>query len=387
MNENDRKSRELFLKYYEGLDPALPDLLSSREIGFIPFGGTMVRHRALSGKDELRDFLLKTVPRHLYYSTAYYRYPENKKMDLKEWLGAELIFDLDADHIPGADKLPYEEILSQVKKHTERLVFKYLMDDFGFTEDEIHISFSGGRGYHVHILSEKVYMLDSDSRREIANFIRGEGLDQKNFIYEMRKQSNADRGWFKAIDDAYTEFNRRIASGDDETLQELNRCLGNKNSSRAFVNALKSGVRVEKRIEKKEAVFTKPGIEKYEVMDQRDEQVLQTVLRSTVQANSSEIDEPVTTDIHRLIRFPLSLHGKTGLKVLPMSLSEFGSFDPLRDAVPECFRVGMEKVNMRTGFRIRYGEDLFELDQGLNEVPQYVALFVAGIGLGQFNLE
>ena len=38
----------------------------------------------------------------------------------KEWLGAELIFDLDADHIEGADKMTYMEILAEVKKtHTE----------------------------------------------------------------------------------------------------------------------------------------------------------------------------------------------------------------------------------------------------------------------------
>lgn len=387
MNLDEQKCRELFLKYYSGLDPVPPELLSSREIGFIPFGGSMVRHRSLAGKDEVAKFLRKTVPRHLYYSTAYYRYPGNNKMNLKEWLGAELIFDLDADHIPGADRLSYEEILRQVKSHTGRLVFRFLMDDFGFTEDDINISFSGGRGYHVHILSDRVYSLDSDSRREITNYIRGEGLDQKNFIYEMRRQNSAENGWFRIIDEAFTAFSRGIASGEKEALATLDRSLGNRNSSKAFLNAMKSGVKAGRSLEKKEDVFTRPGGEKYQVMDQRDEQVLKTIMADAVASSSAEIDEPVTTDVHRLIRFPLSLHGKTGLRVLPLSLAEFEEFDPLRDSVPDCFRDGLEKVNMRSKYRIRFGDDDFSLDAGINEVPEFVSLFVVGIGLGTYKLE
>jgi len=44
-----------------------------------------------------------------------------------------------------------------------------------------------------------------------------------------------------------------------------------------------------------------------------------------------EIDAVVTSDTHRLIRVPLSLHGKTGLaKVMVANLA---AFDPFMDAV------------------------------------------------------
>ncbi len=118
-------------------------------------------------------------------------------MQEKEWLGAELIFDLDADHIEGANKMTYAQILDEVKKHTLRLI-NVLMDDFGFTEDNIHLYFSGGRGYHVHIESDAVYQLDSDARREIGDYIRIEGInidDLKNldddfFNYGILKKLN-----------------------------------------------------------------------------------------------------------------------------------------------------------------------------------------------------
>jgi len=48
--------------------------------------------------------LEEKTPIHLYYSSAYYEEPSADKMDLKGWLGSDLIFDIDSDHYPGCDK-------------------------------------------------------------------------------------------------------------------------------------------------------------------------------------------------------------------------------------------------------------------------------------------
>ncbi|RLG46683.1 MAG: hypothetical protein DRO06_04000, partial [Thermoproteota archaeon] len=48
---------------------------------------------------------------------------------------------------------------------------------------------------------------------------------------------------------------------------------------------------------------------------------------------AADIDEQVTSDPHRLTRIPNSLHGKTGLRALTISLSELSDIKPLRDAV------------------------------------------------------
>ncbi len=60
--------------------------------------------------------------------------------------------------------------------------------------------------------------------------------------------------------------------------------------------------------------------------------LLDLVLRQAAIEVQGETDAPVTTDIHRLIRLPGSLHGGTGLRVTPLSLEELAAFDPLRDA-------------------------------------------------------
>ncbi|MFX1338069.1 MAG: hypothetical protein ACFFDK_05630, partial [Promethearchaeota archaeon] len=45
----------------------------------------------------------------------------------------------------------------------------------------------------------------------------------------------------------------------------------------------------------------------------------------------AKIDEPVTIDIHRLIRYPGSLHGATGFKVQEIGLNELENFKPLNE--------------------------------------------------------
>jgi DNA primase small subunit len=45
----------------------------------------------------------------------------------------------------------------------------------------------------------------------------------------------------------------------------------------------------------------------------------------------AEIDTVVTTDIHRLIRLPETLNGKTGLRA--MAVSNLDAFDPFQDPI------------------------------------------------------
>ena len=65
--DSETRMKEIFREYYSNLRYEIPDLLGSREIGFIPFGGTMIRHRSLRGREELGKFLTSIVPRHMYF--------------------------------------------------------------------------------------------------------------------------------------------------------------------------------------------------------------------------------------------------------------------------------------------------------------------------------
>lgn len=364
---SDQKLRELFATHYSDWSMKGPDLLSYREIGYIPFFGSMIRHRKIPNPREMATFVQKTVPRHLYYSSAYYKKPDEKKMQDKEWMGAELIFDLDADHLEGAEKMTYEQILAQIKKHTMRLIDKFLINDLGFEEKDLKLLFSGGRGYHVHVVNDRVYSLSSDSRREIVQYIVASDINAEAFRKNVKNMRKANAGWIELIDN-------EVVSYYSEQLEKAESSDSGKKK-----RVISSDI-----AEKDHVLFTQPGIEKYALMKDRESRILEKIIAKTVRENRVEIDEPVTTDTHRLIRFPNSLHGKTSLLVREIPLEDFKEFDPLSEAIPEAFQEGEEDISVEKGFRITLNRENFNLKAGEQKVPRYLAAYAVASKQAQF---
>ena len=72
--------------------------------------------------------------------------------------------------------------------------------------------------------------------------------------------------------------------------------------------------------------------QKKEVFDALPRRV-QTALRDSALTECAvHADEPVTGDLHRLIRLPGTLHGGTGLLAQSVTLEELRTFDPYRQA-------------------------------------------------------
>jgi len=180
-NSNSKDSFEFlkqeFREYYTTNKIDLPDRFGRREYAFVLFGGRgMLRHIGFDKKTNFSNFLKEKVPMHTYYSSAYYKTPDAAKMQDKDWMGAELIFDLDSDHLPNVENLNYTEQLDLVKKEFYKLIHDFLINDFGFDEKHLELFFSGGRGYHCHVKDPKVFGLDSNGRREIVDYITGRDL-------------------------------------------------------------------------------------------------------------------------------------------------------------------------------------------------------------------
>ncbi|MCJ7445325.1 MAG: hypothetical protein MUO26_12520 [Methanotrichaceae archaeon] len=123
--------RDKFREYYLSASLELPPGFESREWGFIQFDDLgMHRHKSYLNRGEIVDYILGMIPAHVYHSAAYYQRPAARTMNEKEWQGADLIFDLDADHLRKASK-SYPEMLELVKKETLKLI-NFLLADFGF---------------------------------------------------------------------------------------------------------------------------------------------------------------------------------------------------------------------------------------------------------------
>ena len=161
--------KDEFRKYYNANKIDLPDRFGRREFAFIFFGGKgMMRHLGFEKRNEFSNFLKEKAPSDIYYSSAYYQKPDAPTMQEKNWMGAELIFDLDSDHLPDVEELNYAQQLEIIKKEFYKLVDNFLLNDFGFNENYIELFFSGGRGYHCHVKDPDILSLDSGERREIV---------------------------------------------------------------------------------------------------------------------------------------------------------------------------------------------------------------------------
>jgi DNA primase small subunit len=79
---------------------------------------------------------------------------------------------------------------------------------------------------------------------------------------------------------------------------------------------------------------------------------LDFVVARAALAVQGETDAPVTTDIHRLIRLPGSLHGGTGFRVLPVAPERLEEFDPFVVAFPPVG--GDERTVVRTTADVHY---------------------------------
>ena len=381
--DSETRMKEIFREYYSNLRYEIPDLLGSREIGFIPFGGTMIRHRSLRGREELGKFLTSIVPRHMYYSLAYYDHPTKRSMQEKGWKGAELIFDLDADHLEGASSMTYEQILDEVKKHTLRLIFTFLIGILGISEDSIKLYFSGGRGYHVHVQDDGIYRLDSNSRREISNLVRGEGVSLSSILNVHDGFRRDPSGWFSLIDNDIVHLYEGIRKNLPDSIAKLKTILKKEEQVAKYLSSLEKFVRMEGNTARKVDIFPTPGIRKYAAMGPKDLEICEWIARETINRTKCEIDEPVTTDVHRLIRFPGSLHGKTGLAVTRIQLQDLEKFNPLDSAIPEAFLDKHDKVKINRSMTITMKGEIHSLS-GEIEVPRYVALFAVASRAGEF---
>lgn len=394
-----------FTEYYKRDSSHLqaPSNIESREFGFLISNRTiMIRHKKFKTRNDLRSFFLEAIPSDAYYSSAYYENPE-AEMGEKGWVGADLIFDIDADHIltpcgkvhdiwaccscgfAGRGRSPQkcpvcseakfdvetwmcEECLESAKKETFKLL-DMLMKDFGFQKSEIKLFFSGNRGYHVHIENEQVHPLDSTIRKEIVDYVIGLGFQESlHRIIEGDKlileENSGDAGWKPRITKGTIDFLTKATKADGSMME-----LG-KNAVDHIVNNRKTLL---------------DNIESYRWLKIKGVGVKnwRKIIQKVADIQSAKVDTVVTTDVHRLIRLPGSLHGKTGLLKFESTINGLDHFDPLNEAV--AFRKGDVSVDINRSPKFRIGNESYGPFNNSRNVllPTAAALFLACKGAVQ----
>lgn len=365
--EHVKEQTRAFLKsayreFYFGRGSTIefPEALGSREFGFMPFGGGMIRHLSFKDSGAALAEIVRQSPSSVYCSNATYDFP-TLPIEEKGWMGAELIFDIDATDIPtsckrdhdlwycenchSSGKLPRlpecpkcggstneyhgtcEVCLAAAKEHTTRVV-EFLTEDFGVPRELVKAYFSGNRGYHLHVLDDRFSRLSPTARAEVAGYIRGESLPAGQTIAAALRRRRADagpegEGWARRIT-TYVEARR---SGHSGTLQKL--------------------------------------------------------VSEAITSERAFIDSSVTTDIHRVFRLAGTLHGATGMS--KSHVSELESFDPATEAIALPGR--SVKVNVSFYPRFDIGRRSFgPFKSETAELPTFAAIQILTRGLGEVSL-
>ncbi|MBN2334503.1 DNA primase small subunit PriS [Candidatus Bathyarchaeota archaeon] len=345
---------EQFRRWYAQNSHTIPAPIDivHREFAFLPFHGrTMYRHNRLPTLEELQRYLRSNAPAHSYHSSAYYDDP-SADMARKGWRGADLVFDIDADHFDlpcqklhdkwrcrncgkegtghppelcecGKAQFQTETWLCehclQAAKHETQKLLDILIQDFGAAPDGLTTNFSGNRGYHVHVHNDDVIPLNQQARREIVDYIMAIGLEAEYQGFSQRnrgaRSTLAEGGWRGRTGRALYDYLNDVEPDE--------------------VKAMKLGRKATKSIVSDRNLVLETLMEKHpsNVTSYIDPKSLQTVLERAVKLQASEIDTVVTTDIHRLIRLPNTLHGKTGWQVQTIPYGALPDYDPLTRAI------------------------------------------------------
>lgn len=305
----------LFKAYYLSAELMLPDDMDRREFAFQPLGrDTYVRHLSFRSPMELRRYVVENPPANAFFSSALFLFPSVKDMEQKGWLGSELMFDVDADALPGCEgtiksvcmdcgfshpgirqcprcgsknvveaETVSERCMERAKEQVT-LLLEVLKGDFGF--DNMVVTFTGNRGFHVRVrCSEECIRMGPEERREIVAYLKGVDLKPEELMLP--------RGWTR-------ERNRYAPHPAD----------GGWRGRIGWV--LYRAYKLDPSRRYTLAELSEMGVD-YD-------------LEKLISATSIHVDEKVTMDVHRLVRIPGSLHGKTGLPTVTVRPEKLEGF-------------------------------------------------------------
>lgn len=386
--------KNAFKKYYfrDSNSVEIPERMSEREFGYLPFGGSMIRHISLKNPGDLTALLVKESPRGVYVSCSYYNDPA-LPMTEKGWKTGDLAFDIDCDDLNLRCKLEHDRwICKECNKigkglrpekcpgctNTKILTLNWsckmclngsrqeaikLMEilerDFGIRTDQMSVYFSGNKGYHLTVEGSIYEELDQRGRREMADYLSGNGMD----IEVIGLSKTRDIGTMISLLPSTTEpgWRGRIASFFTDYEDDVNDNRENYNQQ----NRRETSYPIEHDVQKKIAnLFSTSKPNKF-----------RKLIDQGIRSYGSKIDPSVTMDIHRIFRLPGSLHEKTGLS--KKRCMNIDSFDPENDPV----ELSNEPIHVRIEFSPSLslrGETFGPYNSEEMELPMYAAVYLMG---------
>ncbi len=361
--------REFFKYYYENAGRLVPpEPIRNREFGFfLEKDKGMFRHRCFNSLKDFHEFVLNEIPLDIYVSAANYEDPGNRDMSEKKLINAELFFDIDVEPTDAVSeesawvcrkcggynlewmskcpvcgfqtelvKLVTEKQLKEALRETEKLA-SVLLKDLGVAVENMHVFFSGNRGYHVHINQKDFISIVGEGRREIVDYLLVQGLDDRELLNLLK----------------------RGVPVEDADLRGVKR-------------------RVYRRV-----IEMMRSVEKYRSVRSRRERVLK-MLGDAVEELKVRIDPVVTIDTHRLMRMPKSINSSSGMIKKRIEYDDLSSFKPLEEAIAFGDEETSLKVKIAPKFNLG-GRTFGPFKDEEVELPTYAAVYLVCKGLGEYG--
>ena len=398
--------KSLVQKYYRENTVVPAYDVSKREFGYGTFKKIDARHASFETHHELNAFLRNQSPLFISASVSEFSSPGMQPIQNKGLVGSDLIYEFDADDVPTSCKQIHDSwfcvscgmqgkgrvlkctqcakgtrvsewvcsvCLDATKKQTLALS-KILQDDFGFSENELHVNFSGSKGYHVHVRSPSIFSLPKSARIELMDYLSLHEFDlgSSGFSFDGKQyycpsfasaQGHPKRVLAELVRliEVGTESEWMLASGSSP--RTIKSFLGNR---LGWYKEVLSGI-----------LPALPG--------KKTEIFWNSVLASIVEELRSRLDRQTSGDIYKLIRVPDTIHGSTGFLAKSLSWSQLPGFDPFSDAIAFS-KVSERKLYVHASPLIRIGEQTLDplLEQEVS-VPGSLAAYLVGWGAAELR--
>ena len=334
-------------KYHYANKGLVVSKIQRREIAFAYQGDEGIKGRAKyfeTTKELSKHLQSKPTIEAVYASTAYYLDPQMYSPGKRGHLGYDLVFDIDLNPSTFDNRIDW---MYEVCYTTSMLV-DVLVNELDFKRETMSLDFSGGKGFHITIEDESLRDLTKEQRADLVDYIIGTKV--------VRSQlAKGKGGWNKK----YTQYVKDITSlvaltGEPMGLPKATaKKISDLMKSAANRNTVSQG--------------------HFGLFDEKVTKSLQSAFYNSEIKKFSAIDKPVTTDKHRILRVPGSIHAKTGLVSTRLKVSTIDEPESIFEQIKLAAGTDEVEITLEKDTLEDFTEKKWWL-AGTHKVPRWLAL-------------
>lgn len=420
-----RDLRYIISDYYKTADLEVGEV-PRREFALLGFDGFMTRHQAFNTVEEVCKRASEDYPVALYASLSLYldpaaRNPKNTNRGLncqecghswkeeerfkgstlravcpechtvcgrqdttkKDRRGQDLAFDIDYGDIPNTADMSPTQQLGAAARSTYNL-YQLLTNDFGISSEDILITFSGGKGFHVRVMGEEYLNLSEKARKSLISYVSGYDFKPTDFIKVTAMGMGGNTwslkphkgGWVLRFNNSVSYF-LTLSKGNYEDFKKMvhmhwpwhedkknygkKKNLPSEQVMTGFYEACK---------EHADSILKGGDIR--QMKDTNAKRLLSVSLARARNLHASFVDRVVTADKARILRIPGSLHGKKG-----MVCCKVPSPEDLKNGLSVIFDMQRKALGEEeTEIEIRHVSNTYYgvYEPGVHVLPRYKAI-------------